>query len=313
MDLDRNSPIPLYYQLSEALRYRIATGEIRPGERLPSVRDGARQWGVNLHTVRQAYQGLERSGLLRTDPTGTTVRERLPRAEALEGFLQSTIRRARDEFGLRVPDLQRRLSRYAGAGRAGGDMVYVVECSEAQAAELAGQVAAAFQVRAEAWSLERPGEPPEGSVVATYFHYNDVRRRWPERFPLLHFAAIHPATDLAERIEQLHPRAGDILLCERDQRMAADIAADLARMLPTSYTVRSQIVAHPAASLRGAKRNQVVLFSPRMWGRLSPRLRADPRALEVRYVFDRQDIDSIADRLGWRRVLAGRRMAAGQE
>lgn len=298
MKLDRQSPIPLYHQLSEALRYRIATGEARPGERVPSVRAGARLWGVNLHTVRRAYHVLEQAGLLRTDRTGTVVRERP--AEALEAFLESTVRRARDEFGLRMPDLQRRLSLYAGVAR--GGVVHVVECSETQAADLAAQLTTAWEVRAEPWSLERPGEPPEGPVVATYFHYNDIRRRWPDRFPSVHFAAIRPDQALAERLEQLQPQSGEILLCERDERMAANIAADLSRVLPTGYSIRPLVAQDPAQALREAEPSKVVLFAPRIWGLLAPDARADRRAVEVRYVFDARDLDLVAGRMGWRRL-----------
>jgi GntR family transcriptional regulator len=300
--LDRNSPVPLYHQLSEALRYRIATGEARPGERLPSVREGARRWGVNLHTVRRAYHVLEQAGLVRTDRAGTTVRERVPRAEAAEAFLESVVRRARDEFGLRVPELQRRLSLYAGARGAGRGVVHVVECSETQAADLATQLAAAWDVPAEGWSLERPGEPPEGPVVATYFHYNDVRGRWPERFPSVHFAAIHPDPALRGRLEQLQPRAGAILLCERDECMAANITADLSRVLPAGYAVRPLVARDPGKALRQAGPDQVVLFGPRVWGVLAPAARADRRAVEVRYVFDARDLDQIAAWMGWGRV-----------
>jgi GntR family transcriptional regulator len=298
VDLDRKSPIPLYHQLSEALRYRIATGEIRAGERVPSVRAGARLWGVNLHTVRRAYHILEQAGLLRADRTGTVVRERP--VEALEAFLESTVRRARDEFGLRMPDLQRRLSLYAGVVARG--VVHVVECSETQAADLAAQITAAWEVLAEPWSLERPGEPPEGPVVATYFHYNDLRRRWPDRFPTIHFAAIRPDPALAERLEQRQPQSGDILLCERDERMAANIAADLSRVLPTGYSIQPLVAQDPVEVLRVAESNKVVLFAPRIWGLLPPAARADRRAVEVRYLFDARDLDLAAARMGWRRL-----------
>lgn len=297
MDLDRKSPIPLYHQLSEALRYEIATGGRRAGERLPSVRAGAREWGVNMHTVRRAYRALEGAGLLRTDRMGTVVRERP--VEALDAFLESTVRRARDEFGLHVPDLQRRLSLHAGV--APGDVVQVVECSETQAADLATQLTAAWEVRAEPWSLERPGEPPAGPVVATYFHYNDIRRRWPNRFPSIHFAAIGPDAAIVERLEELQPRPGGILLCERDERMAANIAADLSRVLPSTYSIQPVVVGDPVGVLRDAEPSQVVLFAPRMWGLLAPAARADRRAIEVRYVFDPRDLDLVAARMGWRR------------
>jgi regulatory GntR family protein len=78
--LDPASPVPLYHQLAEALRYRIATGALAPGTALPPLRAAARQWGVNLHTVRHAYAALASLGLVRTRaPHGTLVLGGAPR------------------------------------------------------------------------------------------------------------------------------------------------------------------------------------------------------------------------------------------
>src|SRR5262245_48034254 len=45
LQLDPQSPVPLYHQLAESLRYRIATGALRPGQPLPPLREAARRWG----------------------------------------------------------------------------------------------------------------------------------------------------------------------------------------------------------------------------------------------------------------------------
>ncbi len=46
------------------LRARIAAGDLTPGERLPSGRDLARQYGVALMTVQKALSALQDAGLL---------------------------------------------------------------------------------------------------------------------------------------------------------------------------------------------------------------------------------------------------------
>ena len=72
--LDPRSPIPLYHQLAETIRYRIATGEVKSGTVLPPLRQAAGIWGVNLHTVRRAYAELARMGVVATRvPAGTRV------------------------------------------------------------------------------------------------------------------------------------------------------------------------------------------------------------------------------------------------
>ncbi|WP_432190284.1 GntR family transcriptional regulator [Streptomyces sp. Tue6028] len=53
-----------YEQIADDLRTRIAAGEFRPGELLPSGRDLAEQWRVSRATVVKAYEVLRADGLV---------------------------------------------------------------------------------------------------------------------------------------------------------------------------------------------------------------------------------------------------------
>lgn len=64
MDINKNSPIPLYYQLAEAIREQIASGELKPGDQLPTERELTETTGISRVTVRQALGYLTREGLL---------------------------------------------------------------------------------------------------------------------------------------------------------------------------------------------------------------------------------------------------------
>jgi DNA-binding LacI/PurR family transcriptional regulator len=55
---------PLVEQLHRQFTWLIASGEFAPGDKLPSVRRLAQQLSINLHTVRSAYQRLEKDGLV---------------------------------------------------------------------------------------------------------------------------------------------------------------------------------------------------------------------------------------------------------
>jgi GntR family transcriptional regulator len=59
-------PMPLYAQLTRAIRFAIATGRLRVGEQLPTVRQLAVELRVNANTVGKVYAELERSGILET-------------------------------------------------------------------------------------------------------------------------------------------------------------------------------------------------------------------------------------------------------
>lgn len=58
------APEPIYRQIGSQLRRLIASGQLPPGEELPSVRDVAVQHAVNPMTVSRAYCQLEAEGLL---------------------------------------------------------------------------------------------------------------------------------------------------------------------------------------------------------------------------------------------------------
>jgi len=58
------SDLPIYSQLVDLFRQRIASGALPPGERLASVRDLATEAGVNPNTMQRALQELERQGLV---------------------------------------------------------------------------------------------------------------------------------------------------------------------------------------------------------------------------------------------------------
>ena len=64
--IDPDSGIPVYLQISRAIKRSIALGSMRGGEQVPSVREVAEMLTVNPNTVAKAYQLLEREGIVLT-------------------------------------------------------------------------------------------------------------------------------------------------------------------------------------------------------------------------------------------------------
>lgn len=62
LSVQKDNPVPLYYQLAELIRERIASGEFQPGDRLASARLISEEAGISRMTVRQALDYLERQG-----------------------------------------------------------------------------------------------------------------------------------------------------------------------------------------------------------------------------------------------------------
>ena len=66
VDVDPRDATAIYAQLERGLPAAIATGHLRPGDQLPTVRQLAVDLSVNANTVARVYAELERSGVLET-------------------------------------------------------------------------------------------------------------------------------------------------------------------------------------------------------------------------------------------------------
>lgn len=55
---------PIYLQLMDYFFQQISSGQIKPGEKLPSVRETAVEVGVNPNTVQRTYAEMERKGVI---------------------------------------------------------------------------------------------------------------------------------------------------------------------------------------------------------------------------------------------------------
>ena len=76
----------LYERIAGEILRRVAAGELRPGDRLPPIRQAAGEWGVNLNTVARAYAMLAERGILETRAGGGTVVARGRAGADLDGL-----------------------------------------------------------------------------------------------------------------------------------------------------------------------------------------------------------------------------------
>ena len=83
--LDAHSGVPVYRQLIDQVQAAVATGAIKTGDQLPTVRRVAVDLAINPNTVARAYREMELRGILDTEQgTGTFVADRqveVPSAE----------------------------------------------------------------------------------------------------------------------------------------------------------------------------------------------------------------------------------------
>ena len=79
LEIDPTSSTPLYLQIVERVRRLRALRVLRPGDRLPPVREIATRARIHRNTVARAIQQLEHEGLVRTRVgQGTFVADQAP-------------------------------------------------------------------------------------------------------------------------------------------------------------------------------------------------------------------------------------------
>ena len=103
IQLDFRSGQPIYVQIVEQVSNMIASGELKEGDQLPTVRQLATDLRVNFNTVARAYRMLDEAGLISTQHgRGTYVWENPPpgathqlRQRSLQELTQDYLQQAR--------------------------------------------------------------------------------------------------------------------------------------------------------------------------------------------------------------------------
>ena len=85
LHIDFRSDIAITTQIVEQIQNRVLSGQLKPGDQLPTVRQLAAELRVNFNTVARAYRILDELGLISTQQgRGTYIWDRLPPAEEVE-------------------------------------------------------------------------------------------------------------------------------------------------------------------------------------------------------------------------------------
>jgi GntR family transcriptional regulator len=116
---------PIYIQLAERINRQIVRQDLKPGDKLPSVREMAVQVGINPNTVQRTYRELELMGIVETRRgQGTFVTENKQVLEKLremmkEARIESFVREM-SEMGYSAEEMMEGLNRYLRRKK-GGD------------------------------------------------------------------------------------------------------------------------------------------------------------------------------------------------
>lgn len=120
--ISNSSNNPIYEQIAEQIKNQILTGELSPGDSLPSIRSLARELQISVITTKRAYEELEKEGFIETvggkgsfvsGENKELLREK--RLKMLEEKLEKAVEDAR-LLGLSLAELQEMLELFYREG-----------------------------------------------------------------------------------------------------------------------------------------------------------------------------------------------------
>ena len=112
-NINIRSSVAVYLQIENLVQFAIASGTLKPGDRLPSIHEVSKQVGVNPNTVFKSYRDLEVMGLIYTRRgMGVFIKQGI-QAKCKEECLKRTIARLHEVVseakaaGMTAPEIKK--------------------------------------------------------------------------------------------------------------------------------------------------------------------------------------------------------------
>jgi GntR family transcriptional regulator len=96
--IDFRSGQPIYVQIIDQIQHKVASGELKPGDQLPTVRQLATELRVNFNTVARAYRLLDEAGLISTQQGRGTYIWEGPSEEAMNRLKRQSLESLTRQF-----------------------------------------------------------------------------------------------------------------------------------------------------------------------------------------------------------------------
>lgn len=190
--VDGRLPEPLQAQLAEQIRWLVALGDLRPGERLPTAEELAGQLRVHRNTVAAVYASLREEGyLVSRRGAGTFVADgEATRAAVQRAALREVVDRALAravEMGFTPGEFAEAVAARARMheARRSRQRLLFVECNDPEIRQHGRTLEQELGLAVEGVHLDRIRRDPVGfrrrarevgTVVTTFFHFEEVQR-----------------------------------------------------------------------------------------------------------------------------------------
>lgn len=304
IELNRDAPLTIADQLVEAMRYEVAAGRYRQGERLPSTREMGERLSISFHTVRKAYQKLEAEGVLDVRRGGgyyVAERQALSRAERLEraaGVVQEALQKlvglglSEDEVDYAVQEGLQFFER-PGPARA----LYFAAPYRELAESGAEQATGALQERVQPVLLADLAklEATDG-IVAPMPVLRDVRRLRPDAETV--GVVLHYAHAVLERAARLVPPE-TLGLVVRHADAVAPLTDDLRARTGFAGTLLALPIDAERRQLDAVLRQaDFLLYTPQARRRVRPLLVPERPSAEFAPIIAPESLARVRDTLG---------------
>jgi DNA-binding transcriptional regulator YhcF (GntR family) len=292
--------------------YQIATGKWPPGQRLPSVREAERAWGVDRRTVLEAYQRLAELGLVVCAPrSGYSVTKsaefgRLSRhRHELDRLFERLLAEIEAQSELSPLGAFRYFAELAALRAADHPDCAFVECTAIQAEGHAREIREHLDVPCLPLTIAeiagRRARIPAHvrTLLVSGFHFGELRAL--SRPGELHVASV-PIEVSPALLEHIPKGVREAIVFESDDEEAHVIRDDVQAIgleLPLKVQVAHELEkALEAWRKKDARGRSVALVSPRLWGTLTPSWRDQARVLPIEFRIREEAWPKIADAIG---------------
>ncbi|MEP1094999.1 MAG: winged helix-turn-helix domain-containing protein [Cyclobacteriaceae bacterium] len=274
--------------------YEISTGKWSSGEKLPSVRKAEKMWGVNRLTVLSAYRKLMEMGLVISEDrrgyfvaTQTESKETIHQRDQLDQLYKKVVKLIKSNTSFEPHAV---LKYFASLAEEENDLypeTAFIECSEFQAEGHAKEIKDRLNVSIQPLLLDqgiRKLELPPNirTLLTTGFHILEVKKIGKRLDLDVVNVPIKVDTGLFENIS-INFNAATVF--ELEEAMSRDIFNDV-KALTKSISLKEKIVQDVNSEIEdflSTHSNEIILLSPRVWGRTAKKWRQNPRVHLIKF------------------------------
>lgn len=272
--------------------YEIATGKWPQGAKLPSVREAEKLWNVHRLTVMAAYHELEKIGLIHSrDRSGYYVSENSPYQESdteLTSLFQKLERLVKKETKYNTVYVFKLFSAMAVSKSKEAPAHAFLECTPHQAQDHANEIFEMFNVHVSAVCLpDSTTQAPEipqsvKGLLTTGFHIKEVNALGKKLGLPVNNVPIEVDRSVITKATESVSKA---VVVELESNMSGSIAQDI-QAIAGELSIDQRLVTdveEEVTDLLKSSVHELILLSPRVWGRVSANIKKDKRVKLIRF------------------------------